>query len=224
MSKISLKHSGGNVVSLNSPTSAPTSADVAFKLPNQDGSASEALITDGSGNLSFASVAGGKILQVIQTVKTDTYSESFASNASSASCGLDLNITPSATTSKILIMAQANVSNSDAIDTTCGIILFRGGSELTGAIGDADGSRERLSSQSYTPYTSGQGSGYKVVAIPFHYLDSPNSTSQQTYSIRLRYNTTSSSETVYLNRTKDDDNAYYRDRCISTITAMEVAV
>ena len=34
MSKISLKHSGGNVVSLNSPTSAPTSADVAFKLPN----------------------------------------------------------------------------------------------------------------------------------------------------------------------------------------------
>ena len=55
MSKISLKHSGGNVVSLNSPTSAPTSADVAFKLPNQDGSASEALITDGSGNLSFGS-------------------------------------------------------------------------------------------------------------------------------------------------------------------------
>ena len=119
-------------------------------------------------------------------------------------------------------MAQANVSNSDAIDTTCGIILFRGGSELTGAIGDADGSRERLSSQSYTPYTSGQGSGYKVVAIPFHYLDSPSSTSQQTYSIRLRYNTTSSSETVYLNRTKDDDNAYYRDRSVSTITAFEV--
>ena len=54
MSKISLKHSGGNVVSLNSPTSAPTSADVAFKLPNQDGSASEALITDGSGNLSLS--------------------------------------------------------------------------------------------------------------------------------------------------------------------------
>ena len=34
MSKISLKHSGGNVVSLNSPTNAPSAADVAFKLPN----------------------------------------------------------------------------------------------------------------------------------------------------------------------------------------------
>ena len=60
MSKISLKHSGGNVVSLNSPTSAPTSADVAFKLPNADGSANEVLKTDGSGNLSFAADSGGK--------------------------------------------------------------------------------------------------------------------------------------------------------------------
>ena len=56
MSKISLKHSGGNVVSLNSPTSAPTSADVAFKLPNADGSAGQYMKTDGSGNLSFATV------------------------------------------------------------------------------------------------------------------------------------------------------------------------
>ena len=60
MSKISLKHSGGNVVSLNSPTSAPTSADVAFKLPNADGSANQVLKTDGSGNLSFAADSGGK--------------------------------------------------------------------------------------------------------------------------------------------------------------------
>ena len=59
MSKISLKHSGGNVVSLNSPTSAPTSADVAFKLPNADGSANQFMKTDGSGNLSFDAVSAG---------------------------------------------------------------------------------------------------------------------------------------------------------------------
>ncbi len=60
MSKISLKHSGGNVVSLNSPTNAPTSADVAFKLPNADGSAGQFMKTDGSGNLSFDAAGGGK--------------------------------------------------------------------------------------------------------------------------------------------------------------------
>ena len=60
MSSIKLKHSGGNSVSLNPPTSAPTSSEVAFKLPNADGSANQILKTDGSGNLSFAADSGGK--------------------------------------------------------------------------------------------------------------------------------------------------------------------
>ena len=55
MSSIKLKHSGGNSVSLNPPTSAPTSSDVAFKLPTSDGSAGQVLTTDGSGNLSWVS-------------------------------------------------------------------------------------------------------------------------------------------------------------------------
>ena len=66
MSKISLKHTGGNVVSLNSPTNAPGAADVAFKLPNADGSDGQALVTDGSGNLSFTSISGaGKATNLI---------------------------------------------------------------------------------------------------------------------------------------------------------------
>jgi hypothetical protein len=58
MSSIKLKHSGGNSVSLNPPTSAPTSSDVAFKLPNADGSANQVIKTDGSGNLSFGAAGG----------------------------------------------------------------------------------------------------------------------------------------------------------------------
>ena len=53
MSSLKLKHSGGNSVSLNPPTSAPTSSEVAFKLPTSDGSAGQVLQTDGSGNLSW---------------------------------------------------------------------------------------------------------------------------------------------------------------------------
>ena len=59
MSKISLKHSGGKVVSLNSPTTEPNANDVAFKLPNADGSAGQFMKTDGSGNLSFGAVSAG---------------------------------------------------------------------------------------------------------------------------------------------------------------------
>ena len=60
MSSIKLKHSGGNSVSLNPPTSAPTSSDVAFKLPNADGSANQFIKTDGSGALAFATPSDTK--------------------------------------------------------------------------------------------------------------------------------------------------------------------
>ena len=91
MSKISLKHSGGNVVSLNSPTNAPGSADVAFRLPNQDGSANEVLKTDGSGNLAFATIAGGKFASYAILVDQKTSGTNGGSFTSGAWRTRDLN-------------------------------------------------------------------------------------------------------------------------------------
>ena len=55
MSKIKLNHSGGNAVSLNPPTDAPGSADVAFKLPTTVGSANQILKNKGTaGELEYA--------------------------------------------------------------------------------------------------------------------------------------------------------------------------
>ena len=73
MSQIKLLHSGGNGVILAAPSSNPAS-DLTLKLPQSDGSAGQAIVTDASGNLSFADAGGGKILQVKQAVKTDTSS------------------------------------------------------------------------------------------------------------------------------------------------------
>ena len=55
MSNIKLVHSGGNSVSLTTPTNNPSS-NVTFKLPQADGSAGQVLQTDGSGNLSWVSL------------------------------------------------------------------------------------------------------------------------------------------------------------------------
>tara|TARA_A100001234_G_scaffold190960_1_gene177362 strand:+ start:141 stop:821 length:681 start_codon:yes stop_codon:yes gene_type:complete len=62
VSNIKLVHSGGNSVSLTTPDSNPA-ANRTFKLPGADGSAGQAMVTDGSGALSFA------------TVSTPTYTE-----------------------------------------------------------------------------------------------------------------------------------------------------
>ena len=53
MSNIKLVHSGGNSVSLTTPDSNPA-ANRTFKLPGADGSSNQAMVTNGSGALSFA--------------------------------------------------------------------------------------------------------------------------------------------------------------------------
>ena len=68
--KIKLVHSGGNAVSLAVPTSNPSSSEVEFKLPQADGTSGQALVTDASGNLSFAGT-GVKFFKLFIT-KTDT--------------------------------------------------------------------------------------------------------------------------------------------------------
>ena len=60
MSNIKLVHSGGNSVSLTTPDSNPA-ANRTFKLPGADGSSGQALVTDGSGALSFATASSGWI-------------------------------------------------------------------------------------------------------------------------------------------------------------------
>ena len=64
--KIKLNHSGGNGVSLNAPANNPSISDVAFKLPQSDGSANQFLKTDGSGNLAFAAIPVGGITMADQ--------------------------------------------------------------------------------------------------------------------------------------------------------------
>ena len=53
MSNIKLVHSGGNSVSLTTPDSNPA-ANRTFKLPGADGTSGQAMVTNGSGALSFA--------------------------------------------------------------------------------------------------------------------------------------------------------------------------
>lgn len=62
---------GTNYIGLKPPASVSTS--LSLVLPSADGSNGDALVTDGSGNLSFSTIAGGKLLQEQYTTYT-TYS------------------------------------------------------------------------------------------------------------------------------------------------------
>ena len=111
MSNIKLVHSGGNSVSLTTPTNNPAS-NLTFKLPQADGSANQVLKTDGNGALSFGADQGGKVLKY-ETVVYST--EVSSSNTSYVDSGLSATIQPSAAGSKILVMLSqffnVNVAN-----------------------------------------------------------------------------------------------------------------
>lgn len=72
--KIKLVHSGGNAVSIAVPTSNPSSSEVEFKLPQSDASSSgQALVSDGSGNLSFATNDFAKLQAATATTEVANF-------------------------------------------------------------------------------------------------------------------------------------------------------
>ena len=166
MSKISLKHSGGNVVSLNVPTSAPTSADVAFKLPNADGSANQLLKTDGSGNLGWATDQGGKILQVVEATSSTTVTTSGGTESDL----LTISITPASSSNKVLVFCSFVGEVTHSSNALAWIRVYRGTASGTKIINLGEGN-----------YTA--DSGY--VTMSGQKLDSPSTSSAQTYTMTI---------------------------------------
>ena len=166
--KIKLVHSGGNAVSIAVPTSNPSSSEVEFKLPQADGSSGQALVTDSSGNLSFAGT--GKILQVVNVIKTDAFTTTDTNYTSApfgtAVTGLTASITPSSASNKILVTVMLGLTNSNA-NYYSYAYLYRG-TTLLGAT---------------VSISAGGGLGIQTKCI--QRLDTPNTTSSTTYSIRV---------------------------------------
>tara|TARA_B100000945_G_scaffold47524_1_gene33276 strand:- start:2159 stop:2803 length:645 start_codon:yes stop_codon:yes gene_type:complete len=210
--KIKLVHSGGNAVSIAVPTSNPSASEVEFKLPQSDGSSGQRIVTDGSGNLSFASAgASGKVLQTLFVEKSNTASHT---GSSRGQVGLSLNITPSATTSKILIMSVLHVSG-DAGQYAYAFYLQRDSTDISR--GDASGSRTRMTMGGLTDSSS----EYMLIPHTHSYLDSPNTTSQVTYS--WEWNDPFHNKTIYLNRSYEDTNDAYTPRLSSNMIIQEIA-
>jgi hypothetical protein len=148
------------------------------------------------------------ILQVVQGVKTDTASRT--STAFDDIAGLSVSITPSSTSSKILVIAQVVVSaNSDA-----GVLLRLRRDSTDIYLGDAASNRPRVSANSYSAADNRSNSE----SITF--LDSPNTTSAVTYKIQFAG---SAAAAIYVNRTVLDTDSAPFPRAASSITAMEVA-
>ena len=159
----------------------------------------------------------GKVLQVITTTITGQQSGTNNSDSSENTTdltGFSLNITPSSTSSKILLMAS--VSHSSTNWSFC-IHAYRDSTII--AQGDALGGNR-------TQYTwlcgAARDHNDANAATTFHIIDSPSSTSQITY--KLKGCTRGTSSTWHINRAARHAsyNTGWIQSCVSTFTLMEI--
>ncbi len=153
---------------------------------------------------------------VIQTKSMTLTSSTTASSNSYTDSGLTLSITPSATSSKILITGFVNLG-CDYFKNYMKVL--RDGSDLV--VGDAAGTREQVFSASHPGDTNWDS--YAISAVPINLLDSPNTTSSVNYKVQFKsYRGTSGTATV--NRCYSDrENSGFDERTVSVLTLQEIA-
>jgi len=167
----------------------------------------------GSAWAAIGGSSSGKVGQVLSTLKTDTFSTTSTSPVTIT--GLSQAITPSATSSKILVIVSvaAGVSNADGNSAFFGI---SGGNTSTYK-GDAAGSRTRTVHWVRRPGDS-VGPAAENAPMTMVYLDSPNTTSAITYAATAWRDV----GTAFVNQSSvDSDNASW-GRSASTILVMEI--
>ena len=128
----------------------------------------------------------GQIVAVETTTQRSTTSTSFV-----AVSDMTLNITPTATSSKIYLTAMQTMGMAASGGYNTRYTIFRGGSNLSN--NDQGLGMTRTNT------------GDSIITVPIIYLDSPSSTSQLTYQIYFRvpdgqtgyYNYTASRATLY---------------------------
>ena len=157
----------------------------------------------------------GKVAQVLSTTLSSTVSISSSSTSTFVDIsGLSVNITPTSTSSKILIFYVVHA----AADTgSRHIRLMRDSTAIS--IGDAAGSSQIRSTSSARP--SNPVYDYDTFNMAGQFLDSPSSSSQLTYKMQATLGATYSG-TFYVNRARTVVDADYSPVLPSSITVMEI--
>ena len=193
--------SGGGSVSLQAPSSSGN--DRVYTVPDI-----------GSDGTLATTATAGKILQVVSTTKTDTASNSTASQTYWNNTDFKVTITPSSASSKILITAVVMVG----VDSQQSLFaqLRKDGSVLVQ--GDTGESYQGRATYHHSYSTSAEA----PLPVIINYLDTAGNTNQRYYNLAFSH-TSGSTRTMYLNRGSSNSNDYNKGRSTSTITAQEIA-
>ena len=167
--------------------------------------------------------AFGKVGQVVTTTFTGTESSTvnLASSDSYTTSSVAATLTPSASSSKILVQCTINAGSSSA-SNGCHIGRFlmaiSGGATTAHFRGDAAGNRKRNSTGRMNEGTGGT----TMHTYGFTFVLSPSTTSAVTVSYQFATRGSGGSETAYINRVHNDSDSVEHGRAASAITLTEI--
>ena len=193
--------SGGGTVAIKGPASTAGNAAIELTVPGT-----------GSGTLAVGDT--GKILQVVQAVKTDTASSNTATFADLS--GLSVSITPASTSNKILVSCNIHVSGRQ--DSFQAFKVFRDSTAI--GLGTA-GSNSQTNASFGTQAINTGSAQYGLRTGNFEFLDTPSSTSALTY--KIQWASVYQSYTSYINRPYSVNDQTFNIYASSSITVYEVA-
>ena len=172
-------------------------------------------IYDGTAWRNSLSVTGS-ILQVVQTLKTDTFSTT--STSFTAVTGASVAITPKATSSRVLLLGTMYLGSNTSTNERSVFVRLSGGNAAT-YVGDTAGNRVRAFGSPGTRAAGvdlpNNGNGFASIA----FVDSPATTSAVTYQLEMQV----TGDTGFLGRSGTDTDNAGRGRFPTTLIAMEVA-
>lgn len=181
------------------------------------GSANQEIrVNSGGTALEFHTPSGGGILQVKQGIKQDTQTinSNFPSHADIS--GLNVAITPSSSSNKVLIEVNLNMDCTTSYRNGFRIIRT-----VSGSSGVHIGTTSTSSNRTSVTFGGGIGDPNGLHAYSFRLLDNPNTTNAVDYKVMA--GTESTGGSLVINRDLNDGNDSSHPRSASTIIAMEVA-
>ena len=166
----------------------------------------------------------GKILQVVSTNVTATSSVSFGYDGARDPTPASVTITSSAANSKFLVSGSISGEGTRE-DYQIAFVLRRiiGGSATDINVGDASGSRVRLTAMNAQGYTTSNQATTPSTSVIAPYLDSPSQSSGTDITYRIDITGAGGGGTFYFGRTKNNDNNGSNELLPNYITVMEIA-
>ena len=167
-----------------------------------------------------SSVSTGKVLQVLQDIKTDDYSANSSGSTIYTVTGLEKAITLASASNKVLVQVQ--------LHTDCYTSGYNGIHWWINRTTSGSDNKLHVGEQIGSNRNRGTGSGGRAYdgVHPYSdsavFLDTPGSVGAHTYNIKWK-DGNADGGTLYINRGSNDSDATSHTICISSITLTEIA-